>query len=109
MRKLLRQHWRWITCVAVAASFCLAVAVWVNSRGNVKPPEDTPAGVRSLARSELELRDGVLYVHGEAEPFQGQIVEYYREDARKLVLEVKDGRLEGHSRGWHENGQMEVD
>lgn len=51
----------------------------------------------------------MLYARGEVQPFDGQIVEYYPDHARKLALEIKHGRLNGHSLGWHANGQMEVD
>ena len=62
-----------------------------------------------MLRSELELRDAVLYARGEAQPFDGQVVEHYPDGSRKLALEIKGGRLNGHSLGWHDNGQMEVD
>ncbi len=91
-----------MVCTAVGLSLCFAVVVWMKSWS--KPP-----GGRLLPRSALELREGVLYARGEAHPFQGQIVEYYPDQTRKLALEVRDGRLNGHSLGWHQNGQMEVD
>jgi len=102
MKIFLRHHWRWITCGALGLSLCLAVVVWIASWSK-------PTGARLLSRSALELRDGVLYARGEAQPFEGQIVEYYPDRARKLALEIKHGRLNGHSLGWHANGQMEVD
>jgi antitoxin component YwqK of YwqJK toxin-antitoxin module len=101
MKTFLRHHGRWIVCVALALSLCVAVVVWIKSWS-------IPAGVHLVSRSALELRDGVLYARGEAQPFRGQIVEHYPDRTRKLALEVKDGRLNGHSLGWHQNGQMEV-
>lgn len=102
MKTFLRHNIRWLSSVALGLSLCVAVVVWMKSWS-------TNAGVLHVPRSALELRDGVLYARGEAQPFKGQIVDYYPDHTRKLVLDVKDGRLDGHSLGWHENGQMEVD
>ena len=30
-------------------------------------------------------------------------------EQRKLEIEIHDGKAHGHSRGWYDNGQMEVD
>lgn len=60
-------------------------------------------------RAQLDLRGGILYVHGGDEPFTGTLVEDYSKDSRKLAISIRNGRVDGLSRGWHENGQKEVE
>jgi antitoxin component YwqK of YwqJK toxin-antitoxin module len=60
-------------------------------------------------RSELELRDGRLYAKGEAEPFQGKLVENHGPGRRKLEIDISGGKANGLSRGWYDNRQMEVE
>lgn len=91
---------------AVAAGILLAAAgVTVYLRMN-KP--DWPAEVTI---AELEKREGRLYLRGESRPYSGLLVEdYVGEGAgRKSELEIRDGRIHGRGRGWHENGQLEVE
>lgn len=75
-------------------------------------PNDSSPSVelRELTRSQLELRDGeVLHVSGEQEPFDGTVVEYYQDMKKRIALEIRDGKPHGISRGWFENGQLEVE
>jgi antitoxin component YwqK of YwqJK toxin-antitoxin module len=65
--------------------------------------------VREVLRSELDLRDGVLFTRGESAPFTGVLIERYPQDKPKLSIEVMDGKAHGISRGWHDNGQLEVE
>ena len=92
---------RWIILAGVLLAATIAVTLLWNRSAQ------TP--LRSLERTELKLRDGVLYASGESRPFQGELVEYYPDKARKLTIEIKDGRLHGRSLGWYPNGQMEVE
>ena len=73
-----------------------------------KHPQVTPT-VRELARSEFDLRDGRLFVKGEAQPFNGKVVETYAAGKRKLEIEISQGQANGLSRGWYDNGQLEVE
>lgn len=57
----------------------------------------------------LDLRDDALYLKGSEELFNGLLVEDYNRDARKLEVRIEAGRAHGVSRGWYENGQMEVE
>lgn len=64
---------------------------------------------RELMRSELTLQDGKLHASGETTPFTGRMFEIFSADQRKLEIEIRDGRAHGRSRGWYENGQIEVE
>ena len=65
--------------------------------------------VRELTRSQLELRDSRLYATGEDRPFTGRLIETYSAQRRKLEIEINGGEANGRSRGWYENGQLEVE
>ena len=64
---------------------------------------------REAQRSQLDLRDGVLYFHGEQRPYNGLLVEDFSKGVRKVAIEVRRGRVNGYSRGWYDNGQREVE
>ena len=66
-------------------------------------------GARALTRDQLELRDGVLFAAGEQQPFSGTLVEFYSTAVRKLSIDIRDGKAHGRSRGWFDNGQLEVE
>ena len=100
MKKLLRNRCTWV----ILAGLAVGVFIFILS-GN----RSGPKGPRSLPRSELDLRDGMLYARGETQPFQGQLVAHYSDQTRKVAIDVKDGRLHGRSLGWYSNGQMEVE
>jgi antitoxin component YwqK of YwqJK toxin-antitoxin module len=77
------------------------VVAWVATR-------PAPAA-REVLRSELDLRDGVLFARGDSKPFTGVLVERYPGEKPKLAIEVKDGKAHGLSRGWYDSGQLEVE
>ena len=91
---------RWIILAGVLLG--AFIVILISNRSTQKP-------LRSLQRSELDLRDGVLYARGEWRPFRGELVAYYPDQTRKLTIEIKDGRLHGRSLGWYPNAQMEVE
>lgn len=99
---------RW-TLGLLALGVCVAIT-WYFGGGN-HPPEESPISPPvELLRTDLELReDQRLYAHGEQQPFKGLLVESFSEGVRKMEIEIHDGKAHGHSRGWFENGQMEVD
>jgi antitoxin component YwqK of YwqJK toxin-antitoxin module len=92
----------WRAAAAVAALLFLsaiaAVLIW----------RPAPAA-RHLTRAELDLREGVLFAKGEGKPFNGVMVERYSADQQKLTIEIANGKAHGLSRGWFENGQLEVE
>ena len=64
---------------------------------------------REATRSELDLHEGVLFFHGEKRPYNGLLVEDFSKGVRKLAIEVRDGKVNGFSRGWYENGRLAVE
>ena len=95
-----RRTWLWLAGGALL--ICAIVA------GLRKHPQAIPAE-RELLRSELDLRDGRLYVKGEAQPFKGKVVETYSPGRPKLEIEISQGQANGLSRGWYDNRQLEVE
>lgn len=65
--------------------------------------------VVTARRMELKLRDGVLYRNGQSLPFTGVLVEEWKPGLRRTEVTITDGRAHGCSRGWYENGQLEVE
>ncbi len=80
-----------------------AVLMWKSQR--------LPAtlAARELLRGDLVLQDGKLYARGEREPFTGKVIESYSASRRKLEIEINDGGAHGLSRGWFDNGNLEVE
>ena len=86
----------------LTAAMVLAIVFWPADRTQ-------PSVHRQCLRSELDLRDGFLYVKGEDAPFSGSLIENYGKDARKLEISIQSGKAHGLSRGWFEDGQMETE
>ena len=95
-----RRTWVWLIGGALLTCAILA-GLW-------KYPHATPP-MRELMRSELDLRDGRLFAKGEAQAFQGRVVETYAAGKRKLEIEISQGQANGISRGWYDNGKLEVE
>lgn len=91
-----RAIWGGLVVVAFALS-----AFWVSYERSVEH--------RELTLAELDLRDGVLYLKDGDDVFSGSFVENYGPEFRKLEIAIVDGRADGISRGWYENGQIEVE
>ena len=64
--------------------------------------------LETALRSDLVLREGVLYRAAAPLPFKGVIVEDWRAGQRRVEVTIVDGRAHGLSRGWYENGQIRV-
>ena len=71
--------------------------------GDASPPP------RELTLAELVRRDGRLYAPGESTPFDGVLYENFPGSKRKLEIEIRDGRADGRSLGYFENGNLEVE
>ena len=84
--------------VALVAAFAML---------RLKPAPST--AVRELRRDALELRDRALFARGESRAFDGVLFENFAPGARKLAIEIRHGKPDGLSRGWFENGQLEVE
>ena len=64
-----------------------------------------------LPKSETTVRRGIVYQRGETEPFTGYVVgkarESYRSQLCSYKKEYKEGKLDGTSKFWYPNGQLE--
>ena len=99
MRSKLRSPLRQvIVAIAVLAFAALAWRGWA-----------TRAPAEAAIRSELVLRDGLLYRPSASRPFSGVLVENWRPAQRRVEVTIAAGRAPGRSRGWYENGQVEVE
>ena len=63
----------------------------------------------TVLRSDVVLRDGVLYKPTVTVPFAGLLVERWAAEQRRVEVTIIEGRAHGLSRGWYENGQIEVE
>lgn len=79
-----------------------AIIFWPSERGE-------PVALRECLRSELDLRDGVLFVKDGDVPFTGNLIEIYTTEDRKLEIGIRNGKVDGLSRGWYEDGQLETE
>ncbi len=95
-----------IAVAGVALSLVLAAGLFVAHRGGdgVRTPE-----LRELARHQFDLREGILYAKGESEAFNGTLAETFPGGAKRIAIVIRDGGAHGVSRGWYENGQLEVE
>lgn len=83
--------------IALVGLVIVVVAVLLATRAGQTPPPE-------VLRRDLELREGVLYLHGAKQPFTGLLVEDFSKGVRKLEINVRQGRVDGLSRGWFEAG-----
>jgi antitoxin component YwqK of YwqJK toxin-antitoxin module len=79
-----------------------AGAWWWKTRqgGAVEGPE--------VARDALILKDERLYMTNATAPFNGVVVERYPDGVVRSRSGVREGKLQGESRGWYPNGQLQV-
>lgn len=77
-------------------------AWWWRTRqsGAVDGPE--------VSRESLVLKEERLYLTNAPTPFTGIVVERYPDGVVRSRSGVKDGKLQGESRGWYPNGQLQV-
>lgn len=81
----------------------LLLLLWVGLAG------DRRQGHGELFLGELDLKDGVLFLKDTTITFNGTLVENYTSTQRKLEIQIRDGRADGLSRGFYDNGQIEVE
>jgi len=66
---------------------------------------------REIPKSKTYVKAGLLYEVGENKPFTGFVVgkgrEGYRRKALKYKKQYKGGLLNGETRFWYDNGQVE--
>lgn len=85
----------------VLGAATIGIALW-------KRPRAEPVQLE-LTRGELTLREDRLYAAGQDERFTGKLIENFSPKHRKLEIDLKDGKADGFSRGWYEDGQLEVE
>lgn len=87
--------------LGIGALVAIALVTWTVREALAPPPE-------IAHRADLVLRDGALYRRAAAQPFDGLLVEDWRPGQRRTEVTVRAGRAHGLSRGWYENGRLEV-
>ncbi|MCX6942445.1 MAG: hypothetical protein NTX09_17225 [Verrucomicrobia bacterium] len=87
----------------------VVVLVALVITGLAWPSWATRPAPETVLRSDGVLRDGVLYKPTVTVPFAGLLVERWTADRRRVEVTIIEGRAHGLSRGWYENGQIEVE
>lgn len=67
------------------------------------------AAPKELDRDRIVMRDGLAFDGKARMPFSGIIVERYAEGGRHTAIEMRRGKVHGWSRGWFQNGKLEVE
>ena len=94
-----------LNCVLLVVGITTLATVLVLLRSKHAPS----TAIRELRRDALELRDGALFAKGEGKPFDGVVFDNFAANTRKVAIEMHHGKADGLSRGWFENGQLEVE
>jgi hypothetical protein len=97
---------RWLLGL-LALALMAGVMIQLSSRRlpDAGPQVSAPA---SVARLQLELRDGQFNRPGSDVPFTGWVTDHFKDGTVKLRSAVVDGRLHGESEGWFTNRVLEV-
>jgi antitoxin component YwqK of YwqJK toxin-antitoxin module len=97
-----RKHYAISFLVFLAMALALAIRI-----GRTPPAQDQS----EVQRSELDLRNGVLYRRASSKPFTGSLVEDYAKGERKLQIEIRAGKVDGLSHGWFapDDGQVKAE
>jgi antitoxin component YwqK of YwqJK toxin-antitoxin module len=82
----------------------VAVALLLTLRRST-PVENIP----EVARTNLHQLNGKLVLVSNNLPFTGKMVEHYASGLVRSSCIVSNGLLSGLARGWHTNGQLEVE
>ena len=88
--------------LSVGALLLIVLAVVVVFQSRSKPV------LVEVERSNLESREGKLYLKGEEQLFSGIMTEKHPGGTVLSRSEVRDGVLHGLSQGFHTNGQVQV-
>ena len=88
--------------IAAAAVFMLAAGAWLWLR----PAAPVPGEIN---RAALVLKDGRLRLKDSGQPFTGIVFEQASGGQRLSELTVRDGILNGLSKGWYDSGALEVE
>ena len=95
--------------ITAAALLLTALAVTLILLRRTGEEGATNDRLRVVTRDQLHLRAGALHFRDEGHPFSGTVLEMFPHGTKRVAIEIRDGRPHGRSRGWHENGQLEVE
>jgi antitoxin component YwqK of YwqJK toxin-antitoxin module len=96
---LKRRAVKWAAGGLIALS---AIGAFVLSHSYFATPAELP-------RSRIVMRDGLAYDAQARRPFSGIVFEKFPGGARQAAIEMRYGKVNGWSRGWFENGKLEVE
>ena len=96
-----RKH-RLLKRTAVRLGLLSAIAALVLSYSYLWKPLELP-------RYRIVMRDGLAYDGQGRRPFTGLVFEKFPGGARQTAIEMRNGKVNGWSRGWFENGKVEVE
>ena len=84
----------------------LVVAVLSIRSGRQEPP--APPQLREIQLKFIVRTNNLMHRSGNATPFTGAVVDHYHSGQMKSRTEVRRGKLNGESFGWHTNGVPQV-
>ncbi|MDC0037259.1 hypothetical protein OAJ30_01125 [Alphaproteobacteria bacterium] len=58
--------------------------------------------------TDAQIRDGIVYLPNETEPFTGKNLCEYENSQTKIKGEFKEGKIDGEFTKWYQNGQVEI-
>lgn len=103
MKAFIIKEARTLCLTAALGVIGLGVLIVALTRSN-SPEQQLP----QVLLSEVDRTDGIFRIVGQAEPFNGWVIENYAEGQLKSRARVENGVLHGLSEGWFENGMRQV-
>lgn len=67
------------------------------------------ASARNVKIEQTEVKNEVLYIAGENEPFTGIVQKFYEDDNLEIESEFKEGILDGVSKSYYKNTKLEME
>lgn len=67
------------------------------------------ASVRNVKIEQTEVKNEVLYIAGENEPFTGIVQKFYEDGNLEIESEFKEGILDGVSKSYYKNTKLEME
>ena len=66
-------------------------------------------GEKESPKRELEVRDELMYIKGSDALYTGEVSLFYKNGQKEQVTNYKNGKSDGFSISWHENGMEKVE
>ena len=70
---------------------------------------ETKPELNIVPDEKLIIREGIWYLKGADTPFTGKVFSLHENGQKKYEGNFKDGKKDGISLGWQENGQKEFE